>query len=325
MNSYEYEKYITTPENLKNTIMEYGVGIIPNVINSNECEQMKNGMWDFLEFTTQNFKTPIKRNDVNTHKAFNKLYPIDSMLVQNWGIGHAQFLWDLRQNTKIIDVFKELWDDNNLLVSFDGASFHFPNVPLISYDTPHLHSDQSYCRNDFECVQSWITAYDVSEGDATLTFLENSNKLHKAYGDYFNVTDESDYYEISNADGSGMKFYLDTGCKQKYIKCKAGDMVFWDSRTVHSGSLPLKESQHDNTRCVAYLCYMPKKLITPDNLEKKQLAFLDLMSTCHWPHKPELFSELPYSFHYDTENNIHDTVQFDDPVLSKVGKKLAGF
>lgn len=44
--NYVYEKYITTPENLANTINQYGIAIIPNVLNAQECEAMKQGMWD---------------------------------------------------------------------------------------------------------------------------------------------------------------------------------------------------------------------------------------------------------------------------------------
>ena len=52
-------------------------------------------------------------------------------------------------------------------------SFHIP--PEITgfgwankTDKLWLHTDQSYLRNDFECVQGWINAYDTNEGDATL-------------------------------------------------------------------------------------------------------------------------------------------------------------
>ena len=42
----EYERYITTPENLKETLQEYGVAIIPGVLNPEECSQIASGMWD---------------------------------------------------------------------------------------------------------------------------------------------------------------------------------------------------------------------------------------------------------------------------------------
>ena len=40
--AYEYEKYVTTPEKLKETIDTYGVGIIPDVLNKEELLGMRN-------------------------------------------------------------------------------------------------------------------------------------------------------------------------------------------------------------------------------------------------------------------------------------------
>ena len=49
MDLYEYEKYKTTKEKLKETIDKYGVAIIPNVLSNKECDEMINNMWDLLE------------------------------------------------------------------------------------------------------------------------------------------------------------------------------------------------------------------------------------------------------------------------------------
>jgi hypothetical protein len=52
-NNYEFEKYICTKETLKYTIDNYGVAIIPNVLDENECNNMVNKIWDFFEHITQ--------------------------------------------------------------------------------------------------------------------------------------------------------------------------------------------------------------------------------------------------------------------------------
>jgi heterodisulfide reductase subunit A-like polyferredoxin len=44
----EYEKYVCDKNTLKQTLEEYGVAIIPNVINEIECEEMRDGMWSFF-------------------------------------------------------------------------------------------------------------------------------------------------------------------------------------------------------------------------------------------------------------------------------------
>ena len=48
MDSYEYQRYVTTKEKLKETIDKYGVAIIPGVLNDQECDNMLDGICNFL-------------------------------------------------------------------------------------------------------------------------------------------------------------------------------------------------------------------------------------------------------------------------------------
>ena len=49
MEQYDYEKYVAMPDNLKEVLEEYGVAIIPNVLNTTECDSMLSGIWDYFE------------------------------------------------------------------------------------------------------------------------------------------------------------------------------------------------------------------------------------------------------------------------------------
>ena len=62
-NKYEFNKYCTDSENLKKTLDNYGVAIIPSILNDIECNQMQNGAWSYLEHITQNMGNPIKKNN----------------------------------------------------------------------------------------------------------------------------------------------------------------------------------------------------------------------------------------------------------------------
>ena len=64
--SYEKEKYLTNIENLKKTLDEFGVAIIPDVLNKEEQKSMKDGGWDYLEHITSDFETPISRWNTKT-------------------------------------------------------------------------------------------------------------------------------------------------------------------------------------------------------------------------------------------------------------------
>jgi len=56
---YVFEKYVTTKENLKETLVEYGVAIIPSVLNEDECDKMVSGQWDFFEHITKDWAIPL--------------------------------------------------------------------------------------------------------------------------------------------------------------------------------------------------------------------------------------------------------------------------
>ena len=320
--SYEYEKYICEKQNVKETLKKFGVAIIPSVLNDEECENIINGFWDFFEHITQNWDIPIIRKNKHSWNGFYDLFPKHSMLFQNWGIGQSQVCWDVRQNTKIVEIFSYLWNCKNedLLVSFDGASFNVP--PEITKKgwnkNTWFHSDQSYTRNNFECIQSWVTGYDVNEGDATLAIMEGSNKYHKEFASKFNITDKSDWFKLNEEQEL---FYLNKGCEYKKIKCPKGSLVLWDSRTIHCGTEALKNRKKENYRAVIYVCYLPRKLCDSKNIIKKQKAFNELRTTNHYPCKIKLFPKTPNTY----GKQIPEIVPIKKPILNQLGKKLAGF
>lgn len=323
MELYEGEKYYTNINNLKETIEKYGMAIIPNVLSKEECKELETKMWEYLEHITQNWEIPINHNERSTWKQIYKLYPLHSMLLQHHNIGHAQFAWDVRQNPKIIDIFANFWNCNReeLLVSFDGSSIHMP--PELTKrgwfrDNLWYHSDQSFLRNDFECMQSFVSIFDINDGDGTFTFMEGSHKFHKEAAETFGLNSKDDWYKI-NKDIE--KFYYDKGCQYKRIRCPQGSMVFWDSRLIHCGIEPIKERSIENMRFVIYLCYMPRSLAKPHILKKKQKAFEELRTTNHCAHRPKLFGKNPRTYGGD----LKEITIINPPIVSELGKKLAGF
>ena len=324
MFEYEFEKYIADVNTVKKVLDTYGVAIIPNVLNEDECANMNNGMWDTLEHLTSKFDKPINRNDETTWRELTKLYPKHSMLIQNWSIGHAQYLWDLRQNPKIAEIYAKLWncDKNNLLVSFDAASYHMPpeKTKLGWYrGKDWFHSDQSYLDSSFKCIQSWVTGYDINEGDATLSILESSNDYHKEFQERFKTNVKDDWYKLNENE---LKFYIDEkNCLHKRIKCPKGSLVLWDSRTIHCGSEAIKTREVPNLRNVAYVCYEPRTRCDEKMLKKKREAFNNMRMTSHWPCKVKLFPKMPRTY----GGPIYDINELPKPILSELGMRLAGF
>ena len=117
-------------------------------------------------------------------------------------------------------MFAAIWNckPRDLLTSFDGASFHMPPETTGTgwfRGNKWLHTDQSYTRNGFECIQSWVTGYDVNQGDATLLFLEGSHKHHGEFAKKFKVTDKADWRKLESEEEH--KFYLEKGCQELAI------------------------------------------------------------------------------------------------------------
>ena len=323
MADYEYSKYCCTKETLRETIDTFGVAIIPNVLNEEECAAVVSGIWDFFEHITQEWKVPIRRTEEKTWTGFYKLYPMHSMLVQHWGVGHAQVSWDLRQNEKIIDIFSHFWQcaPKELLVSFDGLSFNLPpEVTKRGWNKQNTwyHTDQTFLQNEFQCIQSWVTGLDVNDGDATLAFMEGSNQFHKECGAQFGITDKKNWFKLNTEQE---QFYVDKGCAYKNIKCPKGALVLWDSRTIHCGVEAMKTRAKPNFRAIVYLCYMPRSLCSEKNLIKKQKAFEELRATSHWPSQPTLFGRLPRTY----GGEIPTTKPVPKPRLKEIGRVLAGY
>lgn len=320
---YEFERYIATPDNVKKVLNYYGVAIIPNILSEEECNAMNNGMWDTLEHITQTWTKGIRRDDPESWRGMQQLYPKHSMLLQHWGVGHSQYVWNVRQNPKIVEVFARIWgcEKEDLLVSFDGVSYSMPpeQTNLGWYKGKDgLHCDQSYLNSDFLCVQGWINGYDTNEGDATLTVLESSSDYHEEFAKRFNKNGKEDWCLLNEEE---RKFYEDEKiCLLKRIKCPRGSLVLWDSRTIHCGSEALKTRTKPNFRNITYVCYEPRENCDEKNLAKKQKAFNDMRISSHWPCKTTLFPKLPRTY----GNPLPDITELHAPELTELGRKLAG-
>lgn len=316
-------KYICTLEKALNNLEKYGVAVIENILSEDECIELRDKAWDEIKTLTSNTDKPIDKDDPTTWKTIYELFPMHSMLLQHFGVGHMQWIWDIRQNEKVVNVFSKLWgvEKEELLTSFDGLSVHFPPEETGRgwFKNEWFHTDQSSFKKGKQCIQGFVTLYDVNDNDATLCVLEKSHHFHNMFFKEHNIEEKNDWYKLEGVEQ--YNFFEEYGCEKAAIKCKAGSIILWDSRTFHQGIEPNKKRTEENFRLISYVCMLPRNLATEKDLEKKRKAFEELRMTTHWPHKPKLFPKTPRTY----GKSLPNIVNVEKPVLTDLGKKLAGF
>lgn len=320
------EEYIVKkPQDILDAILRNGFAILEDVLTPEECNEMRDGAWSFFE----SMCSLLKRNDPNTWKYIFELYPTHHMLYRHWGIGHAQYVWNVRQKPKIISIYRKIWNDiyqykgtnkraGFMKVSFDGASFLLPpETTGRGWDgNDWFHVNQSFAYRDLKGVQSFVTSEDMGPGDANLVVLKSSNLKHAHSGIKSNTNDRHSLteYQLETT-------YLD--CERIEITCKAGSMVFWDPRTVHYSKGVTKGREIPRLRNTIYLCYIPAEMITAVKDKKRRKAFEDLRTSTNWPDKMDLVPLLPrkYDFNYFRED-MKNLLPKQKPILDEFGEPL---
>ena len=275
----------------------YGVCIYKNVLNDEECNNLNNGIVNTFEHLTSNYNIPFKINDQNTWRSIAQINPKHGMLHQHY-VGHAQCLWDVRTNDKIINIFSHLYGTKDLLVSFDGLSLSLPpEVTNLGWErNKWYHCDQTFTRNEDCCIQGYVNGFDANEGDASLCVLLGSYYYHEEYRRTFNIEDKGNFNMIDNID-----FYLNKGCIEHRLVTEKGDLVLWNAKTIHYGGGPIKERKTQNFRTCAYVSYMPRSTSNQKDINKRIEIFNKGRMTSHWCDKPKMFPEHPRTYGKDVE------------------------
>jgi len=210
--------------------------------------------------------------------------PVQSTIntFSGYGVAHEKFMWDARMEPGVIDAFARLWGTEELLVSFDALNITFPNRKDIPKKGAWEHVDQSPLRRGLHCVQGIINLSKSGPEDGGLMVYPGSHKLVEEFFD--TQTDKSTWTErdLHHFDQDQLDWFLEKGIQPLKIEADYGDLILWDSRTIHYGSVPTELS--NTIRTVIYAAYTPAKLATPEALKVKAEVFEKFGGTTHWPH-----------------------------------------
>tara|TARA_B100000287_G_scaffold387029_1_gene395307 strand:- start:35 stop:955 length:921 start_codon:yes stop_codon:yes gene_type:complete len=283
INNLFIEKYII---NLK----ENGYVIIPNVLNIDEINTAKQL---FINWKNSIPNLDKLHNTIDHHGIFKFLE-----------VGHQEFAWNIRTRPQIINIFKKIWNTDDLVVSFDGSCYISKDCN--KKDKTWTHTDQAPNSIGLKCYQSFVSL--TNNEERTLIVYEKSHLLHEKYFKERNISHSKNWNLID------IDYLNSIEYSKKTLKVNAGDLVIWDSRTFHQNQYGKINSEE---RLVQYLCYLPKNVKNNNkNQQNKRLKyFSERRTTSHWPYPLNVNGLQPQT--YGDKSKLIDYSTLPKPNLDK--------
>mmetsp|Transcript_12203 Transcript_12203/g.14740 ORF Transcript_12203/g.14740 Transcript_12203/m.14740 type:complete len:436 (+) Transcript_12203:103-1410(+) len=251
-------------------------------------KKLKNLLWNYLEENFVGWKQDSPETWIND-KVPNIWAP-DKGIIFGAGIGHSEFLWEIRTLPGVKEAFSMIWGDDNLITSFDGANIFRPwDVGGGSRDSKFHHKtcggwwhvDQGKGKTgQRHAVQGLVSLYGANASTGGLCVMPQSQSRH----------DEVVQDAMSSRDYVSVQNYLPgySTMRRKLVCCEPGDLILWDSRTIHCNTpaTHVKEPHNPNEllRAVAYVCMTPRQMASDQVLEMRRTAYNYRVTTSHWPH-----------------------------------------
>ncbi|GFZ48428.1 hypothetical protein JCM24511_06176 [Saitozyma sp. JCM 24511] len=247
----------------------------PIAANNLSDLEMQGHYVDELNAWLESFGMGFKSDDRSTWHVGNVPQFEKGGLFFRHGVAHEQFVWDLRSEPAVIDVFAKIWGTDELIVSYDtvNVSLPYPKEEMDESRTkPWPHVDQSPLRTVKHCIQGIVNLHENGPLDGGLVVLDGSLPLFAEYFACHDAPDggwpQADWFRHSE---ETLQWFYDRGCKWVKVEAQPGDLILWDSRTIHYGDA----ARGDRPRMAAYVCYKPAKDISSEMLALKRDCFAE--------------------------------------------------
>lgn len=265
-----------------------GFVVIANALSETDVSQALDLTWDYLE----ELGTGVDRTNVDTWG--NDRWPINvhGGIVPSQGIGQSAAQWFIRSAPEVKKAFAAVWDDEDLLVSFDGMALWRPTDIDPAWATDRggawLHLDQHpISRPGRQCVQGAVTLTATSSDIGGNIMVPGSHKWFAEIPSRYEkrlaaIPVDQDHFRFPTDDPQ----LQETPPLMAHME--AGDMMLWDSRTVHCSSpgpqteLATDRSAPELTRVASLVCMMPRAHSNPEVIEHRRAAVVNRTSTTNW-------------------------------------------
>lgn len=303
---------------------EQGFVVIRNALTQAQSTEALGLLWDYLE----ELGTGIDRTNVDTWGDDKWPTAVHGGILPSYGIGHSKAQWFIRGQSAVQETFAAVWNDSDLLTSFDGVALWRPwthNPTWRTNDGPSwMHIDQHPIgRPGKHCVQGLVNLIDSSPATGGNVVIPGSHKrfesIPQVYPDRLaRIHPSIDHFRFPNQD----ELLADTQPIQAHME--AGDMLLWDSRTIHCSS-PGTETPPDNKqllRAASLICMMPRAKSNPKVLAQRQAAVSNCTSTTNWSDRFINADEFPQ---IKSAANFRSYTWPSAPELNSNQRRLAGW
>ena len=250
--------------------------------------------------------------------------PVQSKIntFQSYSIAHERFMWEARMEPGVVNAFATLWGTEELLVSFDSLNVTFPNRTDVPRKEAWEHIDQSPLRRGLHCVQGIINLSTSGPEDGGLVVYPRSHTLNDEYFD--TQTDVATWApkDLYRFDQKQLAWFTARGIHPTKVCAEVGDLILWDSRTIHYGAEP--SPLGSTIRTAIYVAMTPARLASKETLATKAEIFRAYGGTSHWPHDNIRYRKNEAFLEDGTRDPMDRSQPRELPEMSDALLKMAG-
>ena len=263
---------------------EQGYVVFAQALSPSQATVALEKLWDYLE----NLGTGIERDDVDTWGDDRWPTAVHGAILPSYGIGHCEAQWYIRDTGKVHECFSQVWETDDLLVSFDGVSLWRPWTYNPDWRTNEgnswLHIDQHPLgRPGKHCVQGLVNLIESTPATGGNVVVPGSHRLFEQIPTLYQERLSRIHPSIDH-----FRFPKDDPRLSSYEPIMAhlypGDLLLWDSRTVHCSAPSSDELQPSRQliRAASLVCMMPRSKSNPEVIAQRKQAVANCTSTTNW-------------------------------------------
>lgn len=265
----------------RDDLIKNGYCVVPAALSKEKAKYYESKMYEWVK-SFESTKD-LDFNDRSTWLEKNLPGHAPNDVFALYASSHEKFMWDARQEQGVIDIFAKIWGSDKLLVSFDGFNFGLPNRADAPVSAPWPHVDQSPFKTGMHCVQGIINLSNATgdEDGSLVVYKGTTNLLEEFFATQTHKDDWSpkDFRHFTKAE---IAWFLERGAEIIRVKLEPGDVILWDSRTIHYGGAAGPSS--NQIRSVIYASYSPVEFASKESLQRKKELFHLKKGSTHWAH-----------------------------------------